>query len=192
MVRSVWNGSDRLIARVGLMLVLMLGLAGCELPYSAVVVPDPGYHPGWDCPPPEKMRHVTVLANPPCTWVPGGEFVESCRKAAIASYADQMGCTRESATTPAWYIMTPPVDSTFQFNQEAPLNQWRIFARYSTQAECAAALSGMRSTGASEAEALESNRPEARNTVVRTSGMGIAFARCIDKNDPRIKELTIP
>ena len=134
--------------RVAAVLVLAFGLLGCLMPVDGLIrIPDPDPSPntpeylvpGWKCPASEDMHAIAAIVNPPCSWVPGAMFVQSCRKEVSERRLLAFGCVRVPKVA-IWYIMTPPFDADRHLNPNVPIQNWNVWAPYTTEAECQAAL----------------------------------------------------
>jgi hypothetical protein len=126
----------------------MVASVGCAMPVDGLVrIPDsdpvtsaqPLPIPGWRCPASQEMDHFVAVVNPPCSWVPGGPFVPSCRKEMAEHQLLAFGCVRVPKVA-VWYLMLPPLDADRQLNPNVPVEDWDIFKRYKTQPECETAL----------------------------------------------------
>jgi hypothetical protein len=83
--------------------VAMVAFFGCAMPVDGLIrIPDPdpvtSAEPpliaGWKCPASRDVDHFVAVVNPPCSWVPGGVFVSSCRKKLAEHQLLAYGCVR--------------------------------------------------------------------------------------------------
>jgi hypothetical protein len=131
-----------------LIFAAIFGLFGCAMPVDGLIrIPDPDpvastkppLIPGWKCPASRGMDHFVAVINPPCSWVPGGVLVSSCRKELAEHELLAFGCVRVPKVA-VWYVMLPPLDAERRLNPTVPVQDWDIFKPYKTQRECEIAL----------------------------------------------------
>jgi hypothetical protein len=178
-------------------LVFGLVLFGCVPPADVLVrVPDPnpghyghpfdeGLIPGWKCPALEDMPHLAAIANPPCSWVPGGVFFRSCRNELSARQMKAAGCVQVAKTT-IWYMMMPPIDGERLMNASAPLEDWTIAGRYKTAPECQSALAALKPPANESQRRLYFTKPveDTRQDYIAAATL---YAQCTASDDPRLK-----
>jgi hypothetical protein len=132
--------------------VATVGLFGCMMAVDFVIhIPDPdpvastqpALIPGWKCPASRDIDHFVAVVNPPCSWIPGGPLVSSCRKELAEHQLLAFGCIRVPKVA-VWYLMLPPLDADRRLSPNVPVKDWDIFKPYSTRPECETAIDALK------------------------------------------------
>jgi hypothetical protein len=172
-------------------LLFALTLLGCVAPFDPYIrIPDPDpatneqppLIPGWKCPAPKDTTHFTMIPNPPCSWVPGGVLLQSCRKSYVERHLEAEGCVRVPNLA-VWYMLVPP-DGARPLNPNESLQNWPAIETYKTEPECQTALTELKSSFG-----VARRRLEVKELLPNFLGdripAGIPYAKCASSDVAR-------